>query len=157
MSSTLLSQKENWGRVGARIFFTLWLFLSIGKVWWFIADILFHPPYPNLIFIWKSPVDSVLKKRALSAQFCSGPTLAEIFLPCPGKERRFCFTKYWGTWMGQHCFINMKWDYSPAVVSLLSTEPLKHLQNSKGFQLGGAIVADHPVGTSGNGLCTWPM
>ena len=57
--STLLFQTElhikktevqGWGK--KRL--PLWLFLRIGKVWWFNAGILSHPPYPNFVFIWKS-------------------------------------------------------------------------------------------------------
>ena len=61
--------------------------------------------------------------------------------------------------MGQHCSINIKWDYSPAVVSLLSSEPLKCLQNSRGFLMGGIIVQkpDHPEVTSCSRLCTQPL
>lgn len=101
-------------------------------------------------------MSSVCKQGAVPALCCNGVWLR---LPLLALQKKGCSVKNWGTWMDQHCSINIKWDYSPAVVSLLSAELLKWSQNSSSFQMGGASVhcPDHPAGTSGNRLHTWPL
>lgn len=76
---------------------------------------IFSPILLNPVFIWKSPVGPVWKKRALSAIVLqwsySCCHAAWLRLPFLALGKKGGSVLYWRTWMGQHCSINMKWDY----------------------------------------------
>ena len=109
--------------------------------------------------IWNKFTEGVMGKRcypnfgnerSLISKQCINIIVNEVFSHRAIVNSDTALPIYWNWTIKEMIVTSWKWSFS-----LLEQE----FTDSKGFQMGGAAVQnpDHPTGTSGNGLCTWPV